>query len=102
MDKSSYLLLFFVLGLGLIQSQKISKQQKQLETQRLRLKNEIKQINNLLFTNTKTRKNVLAATEDLQVKLNVHLELIKVTNQQANLLTRKIKIKEIFQFKSMN
>ncbi len=94
MDKSFYSLLFLVLGFGLIRSQEISKQQKQLETQRLRLKNEIKQINTLLFTNIKTRKNVLTATEDLQVKLNVYMELIKVSNQQANLLTRNIKINE--------
>tara|TARA_A100001011_G_scaffold393634_1_gene483950 strand:- start:18459 stop:19676 length:1218 start_codon:yes stop_codon:yes gene_type:complete len=94
MGKSFYFLLFLVLGFGLIRSQEISKQQKQLETQRLRLKNEIKQINTLLFTNIKTRKNVLSATEDLQVKLNVYVELIKVTNQQANLLTRKIKLNE--------
>ena len=94
MDKSFYFLLFLVLGFGLIRSQEISKQQKELETQRLRLKNEIKKINTLLFTNIKTRKNVLTATEDLQVKLNVYIELIKVSNQQANLLTRKIKLNE--------
>ncbi len=94
MDKSFYFLLFFILWLGSIHSQQISKQQKELEAQRLRLKKEITQINILLFTNKKTRKNVLTATEDLQVKLDVYVELIKVTNQQANLLTRKIKVNE--------
>ena len=55
---------------------------------------EIKQINDLLFSNTKTRKNVLIEVEDLQVKLNVRTELIKVTNQQANLLSRRIAVNE--------
>ena len=70
-----------------ILAQNNNKRQKELEVQRLRLKKEIKQINELLFTNTKTRKNALTEAEDLQVKLNVRSELIKVTNEQANLLT---------------
>ena len=65
-----------------------------MEAQRIRLKNEIKQINELLFTNTKTRKNALSEAEDLQVKLNVRSELIKVTNEQANILTRKISLNQ--------
>ncbi len=88
------LLLFFWMGIGSSFAQETSEQQKKLEAQRIRLKKEIKQINNLLFTNTKTRKNALTEVEDLQVKLNVRSELIKVTNQQANLLTRRIKINQ--------
>lgn len=75
-------------------AQNNNKRQKELEVQRLRLKKEIKQINELLFTNTKTRKNALTEAEDLQVKLNVRSELIKVTNEQANLLTRRISLNE--------
>ena len=82
------------MGIGFPYAQKASEQQKQLEAQRLRLKKEIKQINSLLFTNTKTRKNALTEVEDLQVKLNVRTELIKITNQQANLLTRRIKLNQ--------
>ena len=80
--------------IGFPYAQEASEQQKQLEAQRLRLKKEIKQINSLLFTNTKTRKNALTEVEDLQVKLNVRTELIKITNQQANLLTRRIKLNQ--------
>src|SRR6056300_347346 len=94
MRKGVFFLLLFWIGLGNGFTQESSKQQKQLEAQRLQLKNEIKQINNLLFSNTKTRKNALSEVEDLQVKLNVRSELIKVTNQQANLLTSRIGLNE--------
>ena len=82
------------MGLVIIQAQQTSKKQKELEAQRLRLKKEIKQINSILFNNIKTRKSALTQVEDLQVKLNVRLELIKVTNEQANLLTTRISINE--------
>lgn len=94
MRRSAFFLLLFWIGLGTGFAQQSSKQQKQLEAQRLQLKNEIKQINSLLFSNTKTRKNALSEAEDLQVKLNVRSKLIKVTNQQANLLTRRIGLNE--------
>ena len=94
MRRSAFFLLLFWIGLGTGFGQQSSKQQKQLEAQRLQLKNEIKQINSLLFSNTKTRKNALSEVEDLQVKLNVRSKLIKVTNQQANLLTRRIGLNE--------
>ena len=89
-----YLLFFLWMGLSNGLAQESNAQQKELEAQRQQLKNEIKQINRLLFSNTKTRKNALTAAEDLQVKLNVRSELIKVTNQQANLLTRRISVNE--------
>ena len=78
------------MGFVIIQAQQTSKKQKELEAQRLRLKKEIKQINSILFNNIKTRKSALTQVEDLQVKLNVRLELIKVTNEQANLLTTTV------------
>ena len=82
------------MGFVIIQAQQTSKKQKELEAQRLRLKKEIKQINSILFNNIKIRKSALTQVEDLQVKLNVRLELIKVTNEQANLLTTRISINE--------
>lgn len=80
------------IGMHPILAQDSSKRQQELEAQRIRLKKEIKQINQLLFTNTKTRKNALSQAEDLQVKLNVRGELIKVTNEQVNILTRRINL----------
>ena len=94
MKRRIFLLLLIIFGINQITAQNISSQQKELEKKRLKLKKEIKQINDLLFSNTKTRKNVLIEVEDLQVKLNVRTELIKVTNQQANLLSRRIAINE--------
>ena len=89
-----FLLVLFGIGIGTVFSQNTNKRQKDLEIQRLRLKNEIKQINLLLFSNKKTRKNIVTEVEDIQVKINVREELIKVTNAQLNLLTRKININE--------
>ena len=75
-------------------SQITNDQQKKLEAQRLKLKKEIKQINNLLFSNIKIRKNALNEAENIEIRLNVRLELIRVTNQQANLLTKRININQ--------
>ena len=89
-----FLVLIIIFGINHIFGQKISNQQKELEEKRLKLKKEIKQINTLLFSNSKVRKNALTQVEDIQVKLNVRSELIRVTNQQANLLNRRITINE--------
>ena len=89
------LLSFFWVGMGTALCQNLNTRQQELETQRVRLKNEIKQINELLFSNKSTRKNIIVEVENLQVKLNVREELIKVTNAQLNLLTRKINM-ELF------
>ena len=86
-----FLALFWI---GIALGQTTTKRQQDLEAQRIRLKKEIKQINALLFSSTKTRKNVVTEVEDLQVKLKVREELIKVTNAQVNLLTRKITLNE--------
>src|SRR5210317_724651 len=94
MSRKLLFLMLFWIGIGTLMSQTTSKRQQELEAQRVRLKNEIKQINALLFSSSKTRKNVLTEVEDLQVKLNVRDELIKVTNAQINLLTRKINLNE--------
>lgn len=94
MHRGLIFILFFWTGIGAVVAQDSSKRQQELETQRVRLKNEIKQINALLFSNTKARKNVLSEAEDIQVRLNVRSELIKVTNKQTNLLTRKINLNE--------
>ena len=94
MSRTLLFLVLFWIGTGTILSQSTTKRQQELEAQRVRLKNEIKQINELLFSSKKTRKNVVTEVEDLQVKLSVREELIKVTNAQVNLLTRKINLNE--------
>ena len=67
-----------------------SQKQRELEERRQELQQEIKQINNLLFKDRKKEKSIISKVEDVSYKVNVRKNLIKVTNQQANLLTRQI------------
>jgi septal ring factor EnvC (AmiA/AmiB activator) len=84
-----YLFLFFTLfffNLGFAQVNK----QKELEEKRQTLLSEIKQINSLLFVTKKEEKSVLNQVEDLNSKIIARQNLIRVTNQQANYLSREI------------
>lgn len=67
-----------------------SKKQQELEERRQELSREIKQINDLLFKNKSQKKSQTSLIEDLSYKVSVRQNLIKITNQQANLLTREI------------
>lgn len=64
--------------------------QKELEEKRQAILQEIKQINSLLFKTKKEEKSVLTQVEDLNQRISASENLIRVTNQQANLLTRNI------------
>ena len=81
-------LVVFLIGISAVQSQ--SKKQQELEERRQELRQEINQINKLLFKGKKEQKSVLTSVEDLSYKMSVRQNLINVTNQQANLLTREI------------
>lgn len=65
-------------------------EQEVLEAKREQLQKEIEQINHLLFAQKKERGNVLDQMEALDNKIKVRQQLIDVTNQQSNLLNRKI------------
>ncbi|HLT51410.1 MAG TPA: peptidoglycan DD-metalloendopeptidase family protein [Arenibacter sp.] len=65
-------------------------EQKALESKREQLEQEIKEINRLLFAEKKERGNVLDQMEAMDQKINVSQQLIRVTNQQSNLLNRQI------------
>ena len=67
-----------------------SEKQKQLEAKRQQLQKDLTKINNLLFSNRKKEKSVLNMVEDLNYKIRVRQNLIEITNEQANLLTREI------------
>jgi septal ring factor EnvC (AmiA/AmiB activator) len=86
--------IFFLLSSFNALAQKSTARQKELEVQKQRLTSEIKQINTLLFKNTKKKKDVLSEVEDLNLKIAVRSQLVNVNNQQANLLTRKISVNE--------
>ncbi len=75
-------------------AQSNSARQKTLEIQKKRLQAEIKQINSLLFKNTRKEKSVISQVEDLNVKISVRTDLVKVNKQQANLLTRQINVNQ--------
>ncbi|WP_418636739.1 murein hydrolase activator EnvC family protein [Winogradskyella sp.] len=67
-----------------------SDKQKKLELQRQQILREMKQINALLFTKKKEEKSAITLIEDINYKVNVRKNLIRITNEQANLLTREI------------
>lgn len=67
-----------------------SKKQEQLEEQRRLILQDIKKINTLLFKTQGEKKSVLSEVEDLNQRIKAQENLIRVTNQQANLLSREI------------
>ncbi|TMU55012.1 murein hydrolase activator EnvC family protein [Flagellimonas algicola] len=85
-----YLLLFTLVCIGSVSAQ--TSEQKALEAKRERLQTEIKEINRLLFAEKKEKGNVLDQMEALDNRINVRQELIRVTNQQSNLLNRQINV----------
>ena len=67
-----------------------TKEQKSLEAKREKLQTEIREINRLLFAEKKEKGDVLDQMKALDKKINVRQQLIRVTNQQSNLLNRQI------------
>lgn len=62
----------------------------ELEQRRLELQQEIRRINSLRTSNLQKQKSILTEVEDLDQQIRATENLIRVTNQQANLLTREI------------
>lgn len=90
LKKSLSIFLFLLLAIAWGQDNRQAK----LEAQRKQLRAEIKQINTLLFTNKKQKKNALNEIEDLAVKIGLRQRLIKVTNEEANRLTQQISVNQ--------
>ncbi|RNC92234.1 MAG: peptidase M23 [Allomuricauda sp.] len=67
-----------------------SSEQKALELKRARIQKEIQEINRLLLSEKKEKGNVIEQVEALDKKINMRQQLIRVTNQQSNLLNRQI------------
>ena len=84
----SFFFLLLLWGAPLLWSQ--TSEQKALEEKREQLQNEIREINRLLLSEKKERGTVLDQMEALDKKITVRQQLIRVTNQQANLLNRQI------------
>src|SRR5690606_1748951 len=83
-----FLFVTFFLVSHIIMAQ--TNEQKALESKREQLQKEISEINRLLFAEKKERGNVLEQMEAMDQKINVRQQLIRVTNQQSNLLNRQI------------
>ena len=83
---------FLIISFGTAQSN--SSRQRALEGEKKRLQQEIKQINTLLFDNSLKEKSFVSQVEDLDLKISVRSQLVKVNNQQANLLTRQINVNQ--------
>jgi len=67
-----------------------SDEQKELEARKSRLQEEIQQFNTLLSQKRQEKTSVLEDVEDLDHKIKIRKELIKVTNQQASPISRQI------------
>ncbi|HCL08121.1 MAG TPA: peptidase M23 [Flavobacteriaceae bacterium] len=83
-------ILFIFLAIGSSNANAQSQRQQELEEQRRELQQEIREITKLLFAGKKEKKSVVSAVEDINYKISVRKNLIRITNQQANLLTREI------------
>jgi septal ring factor EnvC (AmiA/AmiB activator) len=78
--------LFLLAAQGFAQVDK----QKDLERKRQNILNEIKQIEVVLFKTRGEKKSLLTEVEDIDQRISARQNLIKVTNQQANYLSRTI------------
>jgi septal ring factor EnvC (AmiA/AmiB activator) len=85
-------LLMFLLMSATVFSQ--PNKQAELEARRQELRLEIQKISQLQAENKTKRKSQLSLIEEFNYKIGVINNLIKVTNQQANLLTRDINSNE--------
>ena len=83
-------ILFIFLAIGSSNTNAQSQRQQELEEKRRELQQEIREITRLLFAGKKEKKSVVTIIEDLNYKISVRKNLIRITNQQANLLTREI------------
>ena len=84
------LIILLIPQIFVAQTQKIS----ELENKRKILKEEILKINSLLIDNSKKKKNAFSDLENLTFKIIRKEELIKLTNQQINLLNSDVKKNE--------
>lgn len=89
---SKFHILFFLLVF--VSNTLFSQTRKELENQRKKYKSEIKQLNNLLFTEVKKERNVLEELKDIKQKIKVRNKLINTINLESKLLTNEIRKNE--------
>ncbi|NND88820.1 MAG: peptidoglycan DD-metalloendopeptidase family protein [Flavobacteriaceae bacterium] len=86
LKRCTWVLLLCISTIAWGQSQK----QQELEQQRQAILQDLKKIENFLFKTRGEKKSVLSQMEDLNRRISTTENLIRITNQQANLLTREI------------
>lgn len=88
MRKRSVLVVFLLVSFSVVTAQ--SDKLKALEAKRAQYAKELKILDNLLFLDKKKQKTVVSQVEDVNYKIQVRQNLINITNEQANQLTREI------------
>lgn len=81
---------FFIFFILIASVKSYSQDREDLEQRRQELRREITRINELRISNQKKQQSVLVQVQDLNQQIRSTEDLIKLTNQQANLLTREI------------
>jgi len=72
----------------------VSQSRQELEKQRVKLQNEIKEINTLLFQSQKKEKTLLSDLSDIVQRIGVRTKLINTINEETNQLNIEIKENE--------
>jgi septal ring factor EnvC (AmiA/AmiB activator) len=90
MNKRFYIIFFLGCLLSSMSILAQSDKQKRLEEQRQQILKEIKQFQAFLLGKKKEEKSEITLIEDLNYKVRRRENLIRITNEQANLLTREI------------
>ena len=90
MNKSNHYISFILLLLISISVAAQNKSRKQLESDRKRIKKEIKMVNKLLFDAKKSEKNALEDLNDLNQKITVRENYISTINLEVQSLTNEI------------
>lgn len=85
------ILIFFVFIIPISSS---AQSRQDLEKQRIKLQNEIKEINTLLFKSQKKEKTLLSDLSDLVKRIDVRSKLIYTINEETKQLTKEIKENE--------
>ena len=92
LNKLTLLLAFIIVIFSLNQCFAQKSKRLELEARRVQIQKEIKNINEMLFDNKKKKAMVFSDIENLTYKILRKEELVKLTNQQINLLDKEIKL----------
>tara|TARA_B110000263_G_scaffold155819_1_gene135268 strand:- start:69 stop:1289 length:1221 start_codon:yes stop_codon:yes gene_type:complete len=92
LNKLTLLLAFIIVTFSFNQCFAQKSKRLELEARRVQIQKEIKNINEMLFDNKKKKAMVFSDIENLTYKILRKEELVKLTNQQINLLDKEIKL----------